>query len=209
MRRSDTLDLPFSLENATYRRGKWFLGGHGPLGYQILVGTPDRGWKNVPILPPFISSRGTLDPVHLHVGQEGLVVSRVRPPFGGFLIDWSGRGATEFPPLIPPGASSAEELGKWIAMPVIGLDRGYLQSFGNPNSDRRVFSVKPALSSEARMTSMDVPLVFLAANPSSSVLVGALDLGRLELVGYRWRWAVDPPSSSTEDHRSRKEVEYQ
>jgi hypothetical protein len=76
----------------------------------------------------------------------------------------------------------------WVALTPVSLNDGFLQTFADLRSDRRILV---RYDSEFRLAAhvvADVPLAFMTSIPNKRLLLVARNTGDLELVTYEWSW---------------------
>lgn len=120
--------------------------------------------------------------LHLSVCGNGFIVSTGRLPFKSVQYDSVGKVLRTIAPSIPP------ETGPLLAGPLLPLDRGFIQSFSNPQSDTRVFTLFDLTGHQIRMTATDLPVGFAASDLESRTIVAFRRHTRTDIVRYRWRW---------------------
>lgn len=78
--------------------------------------------------------------------------------------------------------------GLWIPVTVVALDGGFLMTFADLRSNRRLLVTSGARLTFRRATLIDGRLAFVASDPGSQRLWAVRALDVPELVSYEWRW---------------------
>ncbi|MBK8246611.1 MAG: hypothetical protein IPK85_04315 [Gemmatimonadetes bacterium] len=85
------------------------------------------------------------------------------------------------------GARAAVLTG-WESLRVVAIGDAFLQVLADPTSDQRRILVMDAGGRLVREMSLNVAMGFLDADEGHKLLVALRNVGRTELVYYRWHW---------------------
>lgn len=136
------------------------------------------------------------DRFHLTSVGCDVIVTRVLPPFESSRLTPEGDRAL----IAQPEMSTMEKVQSgyfrgWVSLPLIPLDKGYIQVLANLRSDQRLL-IRYGIDGEQRATrELDAPVGLLGSLVSQRLIVGIRDLGsRTEAVMYRWQWRQEDPS---------------
>lgn len=132
-------------------------------------------------------SEGVTD-VRLSADSVGMIISRPQQPFGGFVTN--GRGEITKNIFADSVALAMVSMARvsWQALPLIELDRGYLQTIADRRSNRRAILRFDSRGRVTRIQLLEAPLALLEGGLPSGALWGARRAGEIEVVQYRWRW---------------------
>jgi hypothetical protein len=172
----------------------WFIGQRSTDGgYRIDAVDGRHPTSSLSILrasrnPRDSATSGTL---MLSVVRGDLLVTRLFAPFKSVRL--TSRGDTVLVFESPPIGSQRQWLGRrstarWIGLPIIALDSGYLQTFSDVKSDRRLLVRYAADGRIRRITRLDAPIGVVAADPDHDLLFAVRTVGTAELVRYKWTW---------------------
>ena len=81
-----------------------------------------------------------------------------------------------------------DRLRPWMALPVVALDKGFVQTLVQPVSDRRLLLLYDDFARFVRASHPPVSFGVLAASDRASLLVASRRREMQELVLYRWKW---------------------
>ena len=171
----------------------WFLGGtdvHGTC--RLHLQTLDGDAFEVSLGDLWVTSRTGCTRATLLItafGRGVVMVSRRDEPF---LSQQAGLGGSPdrlfFRPPQEPFAHSGYPARLWRALPIVALDRGYLQTFADLRSDRRLIVRYDQAGRPIRTRTIDLPIGFVTSLPAARLLIGARRITGVEIVGYVWRW---------------------
>jgi hypothetical protein len=121
-----------------------------------------------------------------------VLVSQVNSPFALLRLSPSGDSVRVPGVLDQAKGERPREMrasnGVWAAVPVIPLDRFFLQTITNLRGDRRVLVLfDPSARRAIRTRAIDAPVTFFGASNATGELFALRQLGRNEIVTYRWR----------------------
>jgi hypothetical protein len=123
---------------------------------------------------------------------DGVLLSSRFPPFSSVRVAHSGQ---VYPFPLPALASKLKDetdpavgRGIWVALPMLEGPAGYIQTYADLTSDRRVIAVFSTGGSLLREVTLEMPVGFQASLPRQSLLVGVTRLNAVEIRLYRWRW---------------------
>jgi hypothetical protein len=120
--------------------------------------------------------------------NDTLLVTEVDYPFRTLLIEGRRSFVILADPTAQLSASDRRGLRGWISLRMAMLDDGLLQVLADPRSDRRRLIVFDASGRAHRMREIEVAMGVLDADPTQRMLVVLRNVGRSEIVYYRWRW---------------------
>lgn len=155
------------------------------------------------LLPP--PYPGEAPQYQLRVGIGGLIVTMSSRPFTALeipLADDHPHRSIETALVDPAGLARGDFQG-WQSLPLLSLDRGYVQVLADLHSDQRILVVFGPDGSQSRVQHLSVPFGLISSLPASKLLLGARDLGdTVQFVLYRWQWLTDqnPPQSKEIPH---------
>ncbi len=89
-------------------------------------------------------------------------------------------------------AARRELLSGWRSLRLVALDGAFLQVLVDPRSDRRRVLLLDGRGRLVRERQMDVAIGFLDAHSPTRILIAVRNVGRSEIVYYRWRWRGTP-----------------
>lgn len=158
----------------------WYLLSESSAG---VVAVRHRGRAGYAVVPRY----GALTP-----DEDGVWITATTYPFEARLLhdDWS-RGVTLRPPaeVLDSMRAAAEQrdLTVWASLPLVVLDRRYVQTIADLEQDRRLIVVYDRAGTVLTSLAVDVPLGILAAAGHRRVYaVRRTDV--LEIVGYSYEW---------------------
>jgi hypothetical protein len=85
---------------------------------------------------------------------------------------------------------------KWVAMPILPLDRGFLRVVADLRSATRRLEVYTEELEFSHSTEVVVPLGFSAVDHDSSIVVGAVGSTPGFITAFRWTWDDPNPNDS-------------
>jgi len=110
-------------------------------------------------------------------------------PFEWVALDTTGRVTLRARAIaITSGRSLDTTFVEWVGLPVVPLDRGFLQTLADPRSDRRILVLFGKHGQVLRQTGFGVPFGILAALPERRLLLALRRTDLTEIVTYRWDW---------------------
>lgn len=124
--------------------------------------------------------------IRLSTWGDGVILTNPAAPYQSVVIDPAGKER----PLVRPGGLRAlgGRTAKWYSMPVQHIEGGFLQTFTDLNSDRRVFVVYDEQGTPRRASTIAAPVAIVGEQTNPDYLIGIRRTGRTELVGYTWTW---------------------
>lgn len=130
--------------------------------------------------------------VHLTASPAGVLVSSTQWPFRWLSVEANGETRLASSPLsfhsdrgLPDDST---RWAGWVALPVLRLDRGYLQTLADLASDTRRLVLYDDQGRVQSVRDVNVPFGIIGSFREKQVLIGLRRTDRLELVVYRWRW---------------------
>lgn len=120
--------------------------------------------------------------------------TQVSPPHKTTEISKDGKRIRSFQPMGEDGIPTTigrleEEVGRWVSLPILPLDHGFLQMLSDLNSDRRTWVLSDSTGMPLRSKTISVPLAFHVSWPEEGVLFGVRRLNSLEVLEFGWRWS--------------------
>jgi hypothetical protein len=120
---------------------------------------------------------------------DRIVASLWWNPYETLVMDTKGEVQQRFMPspegLVPQGISDSS---LFLALPALPLDRGFLQTYVDLRSDRRILVLFDSDGSERRRTTLTVPIGYVASLPASKQLLAIRRVVGTEVVVYEWQW---------------------
>ena len=187
------LRLPFAVEDAARADDGWYLGGRdGRRAYRVARWTPGGVAPVHQIVPARGDTLGIA--AHLARGRGGVILTRLQAPFEVSRFRAGGEPEGAFRPVLGTlfGEKLSAESGgadRWVSLGALPLDRGFIQTLADLNSDLRILVLYDGDGGVVRHTVMDVPMGFIASDPERRLLLAARRTDALEVVGYRWSWS--------------------
>jgi hypothetical protein len=132
---------------------------------------------------------GVLRPYRLGLARRSVLLTEAEPPFRTWRIGPDGPGV----PFAPRGSGYPESAGiqRWVSAPVVDLGDALLQTLSDLGSDRRLLILYDRHGREQRKTVIAVPMAFVGVTRDRRHLIGVRDVGRPEVVLYRWSWSTN------------------
>lgn len=181
--------------NAARTPKGWVGGGRDEHGRYRLVSLLSSGAPRVLwTVSPDTLRGGRLPAYLLSPSAAGVLMSEAESPFRTWRVDWDGTVHVPFAPrraALPPRRPGQD--ARWVALPVVDLGSGYLQTLADLGSDRRVLVTFDQTGRQVRASVLRVPVGIAGKSEDGRFLVGARDVGQPELVLYRWRWKSANP----------------
>jgi hypothetical protein len=187
------LQLPWRVESAVPFDSLWVLGGRDVAGnYRVVALQPSGARTRLLTLRArdYPGQRLTMavseadGRAFATLQNSPFTVFQVLPATSLGLDSASGRFAV---PALPQ--ASGREPPLWASLGVHRLDNGYVRTFSDLRSDRRVVVTYDANGKLLRDRQVRVPMAVLATDPVKRMLLVARRTDRFELVRYKWRWA--------------------
>ena len=132
---------------------------------------------------------------HLTLGQHGAVwLARTIYPYEArqFRRDRS-RGLTLHPTFAPldsmRAAAGQQDFASWMALPLVVLQGGYLQTIADIMYDRRLMIVYNEAGHVVATQVITAPLGLVVGDPRRKRVYGVRRTDRAEIVEYSYRWA--------------------
>lgn len=124
-------------------------------------------------------------------GQE--IIASSSDPFRPLLKVTLGDGEPVVSEIPESRPQAADILGpsrgaKWVALPVVPLDRGFLRVSADLRSDRRRVDRWDSAGIHLNTTEVEGAFGFFTSAPEHRLLLGMRMEGRPEVVLYRWTW---------------------
>ncbi|HYW07987.1 MAG TPA: hypothetical protein VE913_13585 [Longimicrobium sp.] len=195
------LEIPWGVESAARSAAGWVLGGRDVVGnYRVLAWDPNGGRRRLLTLLAKESGGKRLAMTLSAAGTEVLAAQVSAPHVGRRLTVAAAEGsgapirAFETPKL----SGSSREAGLWISMAILPLDRGYIRTFTDLRSDRRVLVTYDGSGAMLRRTPIRLPMAVIATDPGRRMLLAVRRTDQLELVRYHWRWAGTTPTQGVD-----------
>jgi hypothetical protein len=121
--------------------------------------------------------------VTLSYAPAGLLVSHRSAPYRAYLVRNTGE---TIPFAVPSGIMESRDDGHspaatWAAFPVVPIPNGYLQTYADLTSDRRLVATYASDLRLLRSTPLDLPLTFHASSIDASTLIGFTRLSEVEI----------------------------
>jgi len=114
-------------------------------------------------------------------------VTQAHYPFSSVMLDPSdGKPTLRFSSL--PTAVLGDDPASYIAMPILPIGGGFVQTLADLGSDRRIMILYSAVGTILRTTAIDAPLALVAHSQASGRLLALRRAGSTEVVGYSWDW---------------------
>jgi hypothetical protein len=182
-----------ALETAAPLDDGWLIGGvTADRGYRIVHVRKSGGDTTVVRLPPGRLGQPPRISFQMTDLDGRVLLSSPLPPFS--VAELTGTRAMRV--LIPQSALVSTGVIKptdtssyWIALRMVPLDTGYIQSFADLKSDRRILAVYTRTFSPISHVITTVPLGMMASIPRRKRLIAARNIGgTVEIVVYQWRW---------------------
>jgi hypothetical protein len=200
------LDLPWKVDDAVRARSAWLLAGRDGGGNGRVIAVADSG-RTTPLLTlPARQHEGT--PLALQLSEAGDAVFATVLGDPRLVLRMSASQArsgrvlprAEFgAPALPDDRAGAEDAALWISLGIHPLDRGFIRTFSDLRSDRRVLATYDRDGRLLRDSGIAVPMAVVATVPRRRVLLAARRTDRMELVKYRWSWVgVEPQPGESE-----------
>ncbi|MEP6962858.1 MAG: hypothetical protein ABI995_12320, partial [Acidobacteriota bacterium] len=133
---------------------------------------------------------------HLRTRQRTAVAVSLRWPFQLVRMTIGGTTSANSVTRRDLGTLLNEQLGKghsisdWLALAIVPLDNGYLQTFADPRSDQRLLVRYSDDGSIKKIESVNVPIGAVYSLREERRLLFFRQTNRLELVVYRWHWGA-------------------
>lgn len=147
---------------------------------------------------PWMTYDTTAGPFRITGTGTTLIFTNTRAPFLNTIVDAKGLTQLVFSPV--PDSLHSDQMSldipeTVISLPTLIVDGHYLQTLSDLRSDRRTVLLFSAAGAFIRSTHLDVPIGFVAVEPSLNVLVAVRRSDRVEIVKYRWRWVRESESN--------------
>lgn len=182
---------PVPIQAAVRTPGGWVGGGTDRVGrYLIFPLQPGRDRVLLAFDPDTLVGLGAAA-VQLSPAGEDVLVTDLEPPFRTRRMRPDGSVAREFQPRHPPPDEPVDTLRgevRWISLPVVPLQRGYLQTLTDLGSDRRLIVLYDGRGREVRRREVEVPVGITGITPRERYLLASRNAGRPEVLLYSWRW---------------------
>lgn len=200
VKRHQSLQLPWIVESAIYSRGVWILGGRDLAGNYRVVAMNPSGARTRLHTVAANRHRGTELSMSLSESGGDVFAALLTRPYLATRIPALPPSAERTPPLVFPAPTlpkrNSGEKALWVALAVHALDDGFVRTFSDLRSDRRVLAIYDSEGRLVRTSLLDVPMAVLATVPDKRLMLAARRTDRLEIVTYQWRWTRDPLSKT-------------
>ena len=131
------------------------------------------------------------------VNSQEILITQREAPFHVRVVGMDLRERADFQPdLYPhllqgPAPETTVVTPRWMSLPALPLDRGWVQTLADLTSDRRVIVLYDEAGQHVRSVHLDVPLGLAISLPEERVLFASRRTNALEIVRYEWRWVPD------------------
>ena len=158
---------------------------------QLIVQGPGRVQRDSIVSIPFEQPIriGAVEDYVTSAAPDAMLVTEIAFPYRTFRISSRAKMTVAIDPasqLSPRDRVSV--LAGWESLRVVRLDDAFIQILADPRSDQRRILVFDTRGQMVRSTLLDVALGVLDANQRSHILIALRNVGRSELVYYRWHW---------------------
>ncbi len=199
---STPVEFPAGLESASYAHGRWFAATIDRDSGARIVALGNEASSTLLRHRVPIDSGGPIRERLLLAtsGSDVLAISRFYP-FAMYRLDSAGTVIQQIRPDLSSAlkADSSVELQSLVTVGLVRLDRGYLLSFAELTSLRRMVAVLNEDGKTERVRQLNNALAFSASDPSAKTLLSVWRFsGSQELQIFRWAWAPSgkQPSNS-------------
>ncbi|MBL8997923.1 MAG: hypothetical protein JNL44_11465 [Gemmatimonadetes bacterium] len=182
---------------------QWIVLGRERAGELVLIAIDSTGRERRVRSPPVVRSMFELAdsslarPVLIGDFDGRVVVTQVQSPHLSVLLDSHGVVQREW----QPPETSVDTIGGakvvWVALPMIQLYCGAIQTIADLTSDRRRLVAFDDDGRVLRSVEMEVPLGIAASIPSNGRVFALRRAAGLEVVEYRFRWVNQPSSEES------------
>lgn len=183
------ISAPNSIEVAARSALGWYVGGFDhDSAFRLYLETSQNSRH---VVLPVSDSEVRSASVVLSAYGKSVLVTSLHPPFRTFRISSHAPHVTTFTPLSALGRVPSDVLlpaSAWISLPIVPLDKGFIQSLADLRSDRRIFILYDQYGNFVRRSELDVPLAFYCSLPARQLLIAARHSRTMDLVEYRWEW---------------------
>lgn len=181
------------VESAVHVDGGWILAGSTSEGVYRFASITAGGLVQPIDSLGSVSTDSTRLSGYLSRDGTAALFTQVRSPFASRRVAPSLGATLTLRPSLRHKAliGGRRDSSEWISLPVVPLDSGFVQVLSDLRSSRRLMVRYSPLGQTASVVDLDAPLGFWDAIPKERLLLAARDVGRLELVVYRWRWGGD------------------
>jgi hypothetical protein len=169
----------------------WVLGSLDARGRLRLESI--RVGDSVPSTTVVLEGSGDIGPAHLVAHQDQVWAAFVNPPFGVVRSDSTGvlsRVGSGAKTLAPDSIRSESDsvANWWVALPVLPLDNGSIQTLADLRSTARLVLLRNDKGAIVRTTRLNTPTGFVASVPRQAKLVAVKRRGGMEVVVFSWTW---------------------
>jgi hypothetical protein len=178
-----------TLETAAMLDSGWFIGGLTQDRSYRIAWVDRAGSEQVLSKLPFTAGRQAS--FRMVGRKDHVIISSRLAPYDLTVLYPNGVSTTvsRKSDLLSKGLSALNDsTAFWVALTPVSLNDGFLQTFADLRSDRRILV---RYDSEFRLAAhvvADVPLAFMTSIPNKRLLLVARNTGDLELVTYEWSW---------------------
>lgn len=160
----------------------------------------ETGWR-LSVLDLNGSSRGfatfrkepgdtVVQALRFSMGADGDVFAyHKRWPFDGLRFTAAARDVAPFVSTtgLDPVLDDSVQAKEWLAVSLVKHPCGTLQTLADATSNRRLLVVRNRYGRATRVTSLDVPMGFIASDLTDSTFLAIRSLGLQEVVLYKWQ----------------------
>jgi len=180
--------LHLSLEpySAYYSGRGWFVFGLEENGKARIFNQESGAWMDFSGIPSLIQENPRDLHFRVHDGGRVFAFTQVLHPFKTVLVR---RGEVEPMWIAPPDTTvSALPKGVWVALPLLPLDFGYLQTLSNLASDERVLLRFDDTGILLKSSVVPIRMAFVDTHPSTQIAITAREITASEIAIYKWHW---------------------
>ena len=190
------LGVPVRIGAAARAPGGWAVGGAGEDGRYRVYAAGDGPPRLLLTIDPDTLLARRLSSYRLDPARDAVLVSEAELPFRVWRV---GRDGSAAPAMMPRGVrdrvTTRGERERWVALSVVEVGGGYLQTLADLASDRRLLVLMGRDGSTLRITEVAAPLGIAGTSADGEYVVGVRQADGWEAVLYRWRW-----NASNESH---------
>lgn len=162
----------------------------------LLLARRDSGIVDLGVIGPSGSTRlesivaksERQEDLHLSAGGGRALIAGARTPFEKHAVTFGTYKRILFDSDTATRGITGSRPPLWIALTLVQLDRGYIQTLTDLRSDLRILALYDETGHLRRRTVVDVPLAVMASAPERKLLLVARRTSRLEMVIYGWEW---------------------
>jgi hypothetical protein len=122
--------------------------------------------------------------VQLHGWKDrNVLVSNMSSPLEGVALSPSGDTLLTFE---EPNIATAGQ--NYVALPILPVGRGFVQTLADATSDERIILVYGPDGALLRHSRISAAFGLIHSNPEIGLILGLQDFGTPEVIGFRWHW---------------------